>query len=310
MSKGNTLFERMKEGFHRLDEHQDRQPVYALRKSSDKHTCDYCGETFVGRFCPQCGSNCERSRMTFRNVIMNVLDVWGLGNRPMFRTIRELFWRPGYMMRDYLRGRQMAYFPPVKLLFLLAMFMLFEAKLLGIRLTTHTPIAELTQGEDEPMPEEMVAAWQSINEIANMAVNWIMTHPAQMVIIECMVLIFIIARVFRNSPGFGSITRTESFFVQIYIECQSFCVLMLAMPFYVLAHREQDIALNDFTGAIAPLNVLLLFIDSKQLFQFGFWKTLWKIIKIYLILFTIILAIIFVIGIGVGIFMMSKANVL
>ena len=37
----------------------------------------------------------------------------------MFRTLRDLLLRPGYMIRDYISGMQMAYFPPFKLLFLL-----------------------------------------------------------------------------------------------------------------------------------------------------------------------------------------------
>ena len=50
---------------------------------------------------------------------LNFLDVWGLGNRGMFRTIRDLVLRPGYMIRDYLKGMQMAYFPPFNMFFLL-----------------------------------------------------------------------------------------------------------------------------------------------------------------------------------------------
>ena len=42
-----------------------------------------------------------------------------MGNRGMFRSIRDLILRPGYMIRDYLRGMQMAYFPPFKMFFLL-----------------------------------------------------------------------------------------------------------------------------------------------------------------------------------------------
>ena len=37
----------------------------------------------------------------------------------MFRSIRDLLIRPGYMIRDYLGGMQMAYFPPFKMYFLL-----------------------------------------------------------------------------------------------------------------------------------------------------------------------------------------------
>ena len=52
------------------------------------------------------------------------LDVWGMGNRGMFRTLRDLILRPGYLIRDYISGMQMVYFPPFKLLFLLTALLL------------------------------------------------------------------------------------------------------------------------------------------------------------------------------------------
>ena len=56
---------------------------------------------------------------------MNFLDILGLGNRPMFQTIRELFVRPGYMVRDYLNGQRQRYFPPFKMLAVMALLLVF-----------------------------------------------------------------------------------------------------------------------------------------------------------------------------------------
>ena len=56
-----------------------------------------------------------------------------MGNRPMFRTLGELFWRPGYMIRDYLQGMQMAYFPPFKMFFLLVALTLLVENGVNIR---------------------------------------------------------------------------------------------------------------------------------------------------------------------------------
>ncbi len=61
------------------------------------------------------------------------IDVWGLGNRGMFRTIRDLLLRPGYMIRDYLRSMQMAYFPPFKMFFLITALSLVIDSGLNIR---------------------------------------------------------------------------------------------------------------------------------------------------------------------------------
>ena len=68
---------------------------------------------------PRCGQSSKIGRYSFKAALLLFLDVWGMGNRGMFRTLRDLILRPGYMIRDYISGMQMAYFPPFKLLFLL-----------------------------------------------------------------------------------------------------------------------------------------------------------------------------------------------
>lgn len=88
-------------------------------------TCPNCHRRFVGSFCPRCGQSGTWSRYTFRQAVLNFLDIWGLGNRPMFQTIRELFVRPGYMVRDYLSGQRQRYFPPFKMLAVVSVLLVF-----------------------------------------------------------------------------------------------------------------------------------------------------------------------------------------
>lgn len=93
---------------------------YALKPlSEERHTCASCKTEFVGNFCPRCGQSAGVGRFSFKKAALLFLDVWGVGNRSMFRSIRDLVLRPGYMIRDYLRGMQSAYFPPFKMFFLL-----------------------------------------------------------------------------------------------------------------------------------------------------------------------------------------------
>ena len=87
--------------------------------SEDEHDCTTCGTHFTGNYCPRCGQSAKIGRYSFKKAFLLFLDVWGLGNRGMFRTLRDLLLRPGYMIRDYLQGMQMAYFPPFKMFFLL-----------------------------------------------------------------------------------------------------------------------------------------------------------------------------------------------
>ena len=103
------------------------QPHQVAPMSEEEHTCATCGTHFVGNNCPRCGQAARIGRFSFKTGILNFLDVWGLGNRNMFLTIRDLILRPGYMIRDYLKGMQMAYFPPFKMFFLLAALSLLVA---------------------------------------------------------------------------------------------------------------------------------------------------------------------------------------
>ena len=91
-----------------------RRPSCILKKSSELHRCLTCGEEYQGNYCPQCGQSAKIGRYSFKNALLLFLDVWGMGNRGMFRTVRDLILRPGYMIRDYISGMQMAYFPPFR----------------------------------------------------------------------------------------------------------------------------------------------------------------------------------------------------
>ena len=49
------------------------------------------------------------------------MDVWGLGSRSMPLSIWQLLYRPGYFISDYINGKRQLSFPPVKMLFIIAL---------------------------------------------------------------------------------------------------------------------------------------------------------------------------------------------
>ena len=129
-----------------------KQPYVVAPLSKEQHQCATCGTQYEGNYCPRCGQSARVGRYSFKNMIRLFLDVWGLGNRSMFRSIRDLILRPGYMIRDYLQGMQMAYFPPFKMFFLLTTFSLLISS--GLNLKGENTIkekghhAEVTVRED------------------------------------------------------------------------------------------------------------------------------------------------------------------
>ncbi len=112
-----NVMEQLKEKYEKFKAWQIK-PHEVKKLSAEKHVCATCHTEFHGNFCPRCGQKAVIGRYSFKTAFLLFLDVWGLGNRGMFRTIRDLLLRPGYMIRDYLNGMQMAYFPPFKMFFL------------------------------------------------------------------------------------------------------------------------------------------------------------------------------------------------
>ncbi|MCH5318980.1 MAG: DUF3667 domain-containing protein [Paramuribaculum sp.] len=97
-----------------------KQPFQVAPMSDERHICSTCATEYQGNYCPRCGQSAKVvPKMSLLKTFLLFIDVWGLGNRGMFRTLRDLIFRPGYLICDYLRGMHQAYFPPFKLLFLL-----------------------------------------------------------------------------------------------------------------------------------------------------------------------------------------------
>ena len=81
-----------------------QRPYQVAQKSEEHHCCRTCGEEFQGNYCPRCGQSAKIGRYSFKAALLLFLDAWGMGNRGMFRTLRDLILRPGYMIRDYISG--------------------------------------------------------------------------------------------------------------------------------------------------------------------------------------------------------------
>ena len=114
-----------------------RMPHRVKSMSAEEFDCPTCHTHFQGNYCPRCGQSSKVGRYSFKKALLLYLDVWGLGNRSMFRTIRDLILRPGYMILDYLKGMQMAYFPPFKMLFLLTALSILVAHGFNIRMKSN-----------------------------------------------------------------------------------------------------------------------------------------------------------------------------
>ena len=126
--------------------------------SESTHECAACGTEYQGNYCPRCGQSASIGRFSFKKAMQHFLDVWGMGNRSMFRSLRDLVLRPGYMIRDYLSGMQSAYFPPFK------MFFVFVAISLLVEHGLSFDVEEKRERTFEPQTEVVQQNQQEKNE--------------------------------------------------------------------------------------------------------------------------------------------------
>lgn len=67
------------------------------------------------------------------------MDMWGLGSRSrsVLYSVWQLLFRTGYFIGDYISGRRQVSFPPVKMLFILAVAyaVIFHWLLLNLRVS-------------------------------------------------------------------------------------------------------------------------------------------------------------------------------
>lgn len=114
--------------------------------------CKNCGHPFTGNFCPACGQSRRTPRLTLRDAAGNLLRSLFRVDGKFGRTVMELLYRPGYMVRDYITGHRIGYTHPLPTFFLMVMFYMIAIQLVDPkteeRKTAPTENIHTTESED------------------------------------------------------------------------------------------------------------------------------------------------------------------
>lgn len=296
--KKNTRYRRLRALDLRLDRRQRERSTIPDSLDDTRRTCSNCGTQYTGRICPQCGQAGTWSRYTWHQAILNLLDIWGLGNRPMFRTLKELFWRPGYMVRDYLAGHRNFYFPPFKLLALCVVFVIFFSWL------TRTPME--SQFDFEGFIEADPSATDFISIVKNIVAGGL-SFLAKNPLYEWLFLGVIgVLCVWISFHRVSNYNLVESYIFLIFIFCiQMICQIpdMLCSGIgKLLNHASAAIGggsqivssvIFDIFGSlqavITALAIFLSFLAFKQFYGLKWKSTLWHMALLYGTLIVLIL---------------------
>ena len=289
----------IKERYRRFRE-WEQQPHEVAPLSENEHECATCGTHFEGNYCPRCGQSAKIGRYSFKKALLLFLDVWGVGNRGMFRSLRDLILRPGYMIRDYLRGMQMAYFPPFKMFFLLFTLTILIQSGLNIKGLNYY---EQQKQEEEVMVRDALnrmkdvdgsseaqktkaetkaktakqkrtdelfdQARAEVDRIMAIEEEWIDCHESFFMLILLLLFSWPLWLLIRHCPAIPDMRLSECIVAMVYIS--NMLTIYDLIPLFLCFSLKAQVMID-------ILCTLLFIIPIKQLSGYSYWHTIWRVV--------------------------------
>ena len=236
--------------------------------SQDSHYCCNCGHDFVGNYCPYCSQKSGLGRITWRSVWGSFAEVWGMHSRSLPFTLLQLFLRPGYVMSDYISGKRQVSFPPIKMLVLIGVLGVVVDFLTGA-------INGMVYHEGEKMGyvndvfywlnEHLHGLFPPPSDYLNDVFMWLNTHPDAFSLILLSFLIIPVYFIFRFSPRNPRHTLPQGFFIQVF-----------STAVFLILNMLYDI--TSLGWLVVLLGAVMIYLTYKQLFGYGVWGTLWRVV--------------------------------
>jgi Protein of unknown function (DUF3667) len=112
--------------------------------------CENCGNEVTERYCGACGQRLDPPVHSLWHFSQLAAEDLTHADSRLWRTLKALLFKPGFLTREFLCGRRARYLPPVRLYLVLSLaFFLFAA-------ATRTNFTVLQFGEDPASPGHMV----------------------------------------------------------------------------------------------------------------------------------------------------------
>mgnify|MGYP002385056987 CR=1 FL=1 len=235
--------------------------------------CKNCGTAFEGRFCNQCGQSAATHALNghylWHDVQHSLLHV----DKGLLHTIKELFTRPGHMVREFIAGKRVQHFKPISLVLLLAGAYGFLYHTFHIDLVT----------DIAPSRSSKVLSDAALNE-------WMAAHYS-LIILALLPVASLASFLAFHKVGYNGV---EHFVINAFITAQHVTVRLVFFPLLLL------IPTHRFLGSTIPdlIGVILTFWTLNQLFDgLSGAQRFWRSVLYYLLSGVVVMLL--AIGIGV-----------
>ena len=177
--------------------------------------CKNCGNEIEARYCSHCGQSAEIGRINlsylFRSLIYSMFHV----DKGIFYTMKELTFRPGKTIRDYLDGKRQSQFKPFSYLFILAAIYVFCY--INLDLPVYYSVSDI--GE--------------VDAIGKDYTSWIINHTGIVQLLFIPIAALFSFLLFRKSKyNYG-----ENLIINTYISGHALLFSIVLLPFMYLLNR-------------------------------------------------------------------------
>lgn len=241
-----------------------------------------CHDHFMGKFCPCCGQAATTARFSMRVAVSNFMDAYGMGERGMFRTLRDLILRPGYLILDYLRGMRTAYYAPFKMFFLLTALSLLVTHGGNIKGINHVAMeeTEIVAQQANELSEKKKDSATDVNfsvfndkQVDERVVNILNNtmegveslqrrYSSIFMLLTLMFLSGYLYLFFRRSPNIPDMRYAE-FFIALLYTTNMYTVYTIVFDFFCLDN-------------LSFYSIFLTLIPLKQMSGYGWLRTIVK----------------------------------
>ena len=274
------------------------QPRQVAPMSQEEHECLNCHDHYTGNYCPRCGRSATTDRYSMRTAVVSFADAYGMGERGMFRTMRDLILRPGYLILDYLRGMRASYFAPFKMFFLLFALSVFVTHGLNIKGQT---LYDDSESSVQELQEEIDGEEGTTAELGDLEINGETVNvsdrakaifynifdkmerfekrfPSINMLFLLMIVSGFLYLFFRHSPNIPDMRYSEFFIALLYIT-NMYTIYSIVFDFFCLTK-------------LSSLSIFLTLIPFKQMSGFSWWSTTLKVLAAFLIMLTLLILLI------------------
>ena len=284
----------IKERYQRFLEWRER-PRQIAPMTQEEHECLNCHEHYTGRFCPRCGQAATTERFSMKVAAENFAEAYGMGERGMFRTIRDLLLRPGYMILDYLRGMRVSYFAPFKMFFLLFALSTFvthglnikgqalyddsEASVQNLEKEIDEKSGSTADLDDLEINGEPVKVSDRTKAIIYKIFDKLERFEKRFPSINTLVLLMVVSGFlylfFRHCPKIPDL-RYPEFFMALLYTANMYTVYSIVFDFFCLTK-------------LSSYSIFLTLIPLKQMSGYSWWRTALKTVTASLIMFVLLI---------------------